>query len=70
MTPVMIQSNKPWNLDKTSGGSSGGKSVAIAVGPSPLDLDTNFIISIENIASQSGIMTLKVIHGRLPMTGI
>src|ERR1700712_1071849 len=64
------RSNNPWNLDRTPGGSSGGESSAIAAGMSPLGLGTDLAISVRGPAAQTGIVSLKATHGRVPMTGI
>ncbi|KAA0114939.1 amidase [Methylobacterium sp. P1-11] len=64
------RSNNPWNLDRTPGGSSGGESAAIAAGMSPLGLGTDLAISVRGPAAQTGIVSLKATHGRVPMTGI
>ena len=64
------RSNNPWDLTRTPGGSSGGESAAIAAGMSPLGLGTDLAISIRGPAAQTGIVSLKATHGRVPMTGI
>ena len=64
------RSNNPWNLERTPGGSSGGESAAIAAGMSPLGLGTDLAISVRGPAAQTGIVSLKATHGRVPMTGI
>ncbi|WP_144147520.1 amidase [Paraburkholderia sp. BCC1884] len=64
------RSNNPWDLDRTPGGSSGGESAAIAAGMSPLGLGTDLAISVRGPAAQTGIVSLKATHGRIPMTGI
>lgn len=64
------RTNNPWNLDRTPGGSSGGESAAIAARLSPLGLGTDLAISVRGPASQTGIMSLKPTHGRIPMTGV
>jgi aspartyl-tRNA(Asn)/glutamyl-tRNA(Gln) amidotransferase subunit A len=64
------RSNNPWDLDRTPGGSSGGESAAIASGMSPLGLGTDLAISVRGPAAQTGIVSLKATHGRVPMTGI
>src|SRR3954452_2587894 len=64
------RSNNPWALDRTPGGSSGGESAAIAAGLSPLGLGTDLAISVRGPAAQTGIVSLKATHGRVPMTGI
>lgn len=64
------RSNNPWDLSRTPGGSSGGESAAIAAGMSPLGLGTDLAISVRGPAAQTGIVSLKATHGRIPMTGI
>lgn len=64
------RSNNPWDLARTPGGSSGGESAAIAAGMSPLGLGTDLAISVRGPAAQTGIVSLKATHGRVPMTGI
>ncbi|PWC76393.1 amidase [Azospirillum sp. TSH64] len=64
------RSNNPWDQERTPGGSSGGESAAIAAGMSPLGLGTDLAISVRGPAAQTGIVSLKATHGRVPMTGI
>ncbi|WP_410630986.1 amidase [Amycolatopsis sp. cmx-4-83] len=64
------RTNNPWNLDRTPGGSSGGESVAIAAGMSPLGLGSDLAISVRGPAAHTGIAALKATHGRIPMTGV
>src|SRR6201985_3465573 len=63
------QTNNPWNLDYTPGGSSGGESAAIAAGMSPLGVGSDLSISLRGPAGPTGIVGFKATHGRLPMTG-
>lgn len=63
------RTNNPWNLDYTSGGSSGGESAAIAAGMSPLGLGSDVAISTRGPAAHTGIVGLKATHGRVPATG-
>lgn len=64
------RSNNPWDLTRTPGGSSGGESAAIAAGMSPIGLGTDLAISVRGPAAQTGIVSLKATHGRIPMTGV
>ncbi|QNL52313.1 amidase [Olivibacter sp. SDN3] len=64
------RSKNPWDLTRTPGGSSGGESAAIAAGLSPIGLGTDLAISVRGPAAQTGIVSLKATHGRVPMTGI
>ncbi len=63
------QTNNPWNLDYTPGGSSGGESAAIAAGMSPLGIGSDLSISLRGPAAHTGVVGFKATHGRLPMTG-
>src|SRR6202012_4378252 len=63
------QTNNPWNLDYTPGGSSGGESAAIAAGMSPLGVGSDLSISLRGPAAHTGIGGFKASHGRLPMPG-
>ncbi len=62
-------SHNPWRLDRTSGGSSGGESAAIAAGLSPLGLGSDVAISLRGPASLTGIAALKPTRSRVPITG-
>lgn len=64
------RSNNPWDMTRTPGGSSGGESAAIAAGMSPIGLGTDLAISVRGPAAQTGIVSLKPTHGRIPMTGV
>jgi aspartyl-tRNA(Asn)/glutamyl-tRNA(Gln) amidotransferase subunit A len=64
------RTNNPWDLERTPGGSSGGESAAIAAGMSPIGLGTDLGNSLRGPAAQTGIVSLKATHGRVPMTGI
>ncbi|GAA1866399.1 amidase [Asanoa iriomotensis] len=64
------RTNNPWDLERSSGGSSGGESAAIAAGMSPLGLGSDLSISLRGPAADTGIVALKATHGRVPMTGV
>ncbi|MBW6528348.1 amidase [Sphingomonas sp. RHCKR7] len=63
------RSNDPWNLTRTPGSPSGGEPAAIAAGMSPIGLATDLAISVRGPAAQTGSTSMKVTHGRLPITG-
>ncbi|MEU5565038.1 amidase [Micromonospora musae] len=63
------RTNNPWDLDRSSGGSSGGESAAIAAGMSPLGIASDLSISLRGPAADTGIAALKPTRGRIPMTG-
>ncbi|NMO55713.1 amidase [Actinoplanes sp. TBRC 11911] len=61
--------NNPYDLNRSSGGSSGGESAAIAAGLSPIGIGSDLSISVRGPAADTGIVALKPTHGRIPMTG-
>lgn len=67
---VFAQTNNPWDLTRTSGGSSAGPGAALAAGLTALDmgLDTNG--SIQNPAHYCGIFGMRPTEHRVPLTGV
>jgi len=63
------RTNNPWDLDRTSGGSSGGEAAAIAAGMSAGGVGSDGGGSIRVPAHFSGICGLKPTPGRIPSTG-
>ena len=63
------RTNNPYDLSRTSGGSSGGEAAIIAAGGSPLGLGTDFGGSLRVPSHFCGIATIKPTHGRVPLTG-
>ncbi len=61
--------NNPYDLSRTSGGSSGGAAAIIAAGGSPLDLGSDTGGSIRGPAHFCGITGIKPTSGRVPRTG-
>jgi Asp-tRNA(Asn)/Glu-tRNA(Gln) amidotransferase A subunit family amidase len=61
--------NNPWDLTRTSGGSSGGESAAIAAGLSAGGVGSDGGGSIREPAHFCGICGLKPTPGRIPVTG-
>jgi len=60
--PIYGQTNSPWNLDRTPGGSSGG-SATLAAGLTPLDIGTDLGGSIRIPAAFCGLWGHKPSHG-------
>ena len=63
------ETNNPYDLSKTPGGSSGGAAAIIAAGGSPLDMGSDTGGSIHLPAHFCGIAGLKPNSGRVPRTG-
>jgi amidase len=67
--PVFGHTNNPYDLNRTSGGSSGGEAAAIAACLSPAGLGSDLSGSIRVPAHFCGIAGLKPTTGRVPMDG-
>ena len=67
--PLFGQTNNPWNIERTVGGSSGGSACAIAAGFSPLDLGSDIAGSIRLPAHYCGVCGFMPTDRRVPTTG-
>jgi amidase len=63
------RTRNPYDLSRTSGGSSGGEAALIASGGSPLGLGSDAAGSVRLPAAFCGIASIKPTSGRLPRTG-
>ncbi len=63
------KTNNPYDLSRTSGGSSGGSAALIAAGGTPLAIGSDGGGSISQPSHCTGIVGLKPSHGRFPNTG-
>jgi amidase len=68
-SPLFGRTNNPWNLELTSGGSSGGSAAAVAMGFSFLDIGSDLAGSIRIPAAYCGAAGLKATENRIPRTG-
>lgn len=66
---VYGQTNNPWDVNRTPGGSSGGEASIIAAGGSPLGIGSDAGGSIRWPAHCTGIAGMKPTTGRVPRTG-
>jgi amidase len=66
---VYGQTNNPFDLSRTTGGSSGGAGAIIAAGGSPFDIGSDTGGSIRYPAHFCGIAGIKPNSGRVPRTG-
>ncbi|WP_207797208.1 amidase family protein [Arthrobacter glacialis] len=68
--PLSGTTNNPWDLGRTSGGSSGGAAAAIASGLSYLEYGSDLVGSIRIPAAFCGVYGLKPTAGTVPLSGL
>lgn len=68
--PEIGQTNNPWDVARTSGGSSGGSAALVAAGVLPLSVGTDTGGSIRIPASYCGIVGLKPSYGLVSTDGV
>ncbi|MEE9280346.1 MAG: amidase [Myxococcota bacterium] len=66
---VFGQTNNPWNVERTPGGSSGGAAAALAAGFTPLEIGSDIGGSIRAPASTCGVTGHKPSFGIVPALG-
>jgi aspartyl-tRNA(Asn)/glutamyl-tRNA(Gln) amidotransferase subunit A len=66
-TPLGEPTRNPWNLDRTSGGSSAGSGAAVATGIGPFSLGSDGGGSVRIPASFCGLYGMKATMGRVPL---
>ncbi|MBD0326660.1 MAG: amidase, partial [Pyrinomonadaceae bacterium] len=67
--PVYGRTNNPWNLERATGGSSGGCAALVAARGTPLSLGSDIGGSLRFPANACGIHSFKPTSGRLSMLG-
>jgi aspartyl-tRNA(Asn)/glutamyl-tRNA(Gln) amidotransferase subunit A len=70
INPHYGPSRNPWDVDRMSGGSSGGSAVAVSTGMSLASIGTDTSGSIRVPASLCGIFGLKPTYGRVSKYGV
>ncbi|MBV9733085.1 MAG: amidase [Verrucomicrobia bacterium] len=68
--PLFGRTNNPWDVHRTSGGSSGGAAAALAAGMTPFEVGTDLSCSIRIPAHFCGVFGLKPTERRVPLTGL
>ncbi|MEZ5786320.1 MAG: amidase family protein [Xanthobacteraceae bacterium] len=66
-SPLTGETRNPWNLGKTTGGSSAGAAASVAAGITPFALGTDGGGSIRIPASLSGLFGIKAHFSRVPV---
>lgn len=69
-SPLFGRTNNPWNIEYTSGGSSGGSAAAVASGMSFLDVGNDLLGSVRIPAGYCGINCLVPTEHVIPHVGL
>ena len=65
--PVFGETRNPWNIERTSGGSSAGSAAAVAAGIGPFAIGSDGGGSVRDPSSFCGLYGLKASFGRVPL---
>jgi amidase len=67
--PIFGRTNNPWNMERTSGGSTGGDTVAVATGMAALGFGSDLAGSLRIPTAYCGIYGLKTTYGVVSKIG-
>jgi aspartyl-tRNA(Asn)/glutamyl-tRNA(Gln) amidotransferase subunit A len=70
INPHYGSSRNPWDINRISGGSSGGSAVAVSAGMTPASIGTDTSGSIRVPSSLCGLFGLKPTYGRVSKYGV
>jgi aspartyl-tRNA(Asn)/glutamyl-tRNA(Gln) amidotransferase subunit A len=70
INPHYGSSRNPWDINRMSGGSSGGSAVAVSAGMTPVSIGTDTSGSIRVPSSLCGLFGLKPTYGRVSKYGV
>jgi aspartyl-tRNA(Asn)/glutamyl-tRNA(Gln) amidotransferase subunit A len=70
INPHYGSSKNPWDINRMSGGSSGGSAVAVSAGMTPASIGTDTSGSIRVPSSLCGLFGLKPTYGRVSKYGV
>ncbi len=68
--PHFGTARNPWDLTRTTGGSSAGSAASVGAGMCPAALGTDTGSSVRGPAALCGIVGLKPTHGRVSLSGV
>ncbi len=68
--PIFGKTNNPWDITRTSGGSSGGCAAALATGMTPLSFGNDVAGSIRFPSAYCGVYGFKPTYGVVSLKGI